>query len=205
MGLRHCFLMAGATFGIALSNQTSAQQPSASDGPSFVNGTSLVRPADYREWIFLSSGIGMSYDPPVGDPPAGSPAGPGFGNVFVNPSSYRSFLKTGAWPNGTVFVLEGRRSSTVGSINKNGWFQTEFAGMEALVKDSRLPDGWAFYLFGRGNAIRDTAAPLAGEELKRAQCFDCHSKNAAVEMSFVQFYPTLLEVAKQKGTLKPGF
>ncbi len=77
--------------------------------------------------------------------------------------------------------------------------------MEALVKDSRLPDGWAFYLFGRGTAIRDTAEPLAGEELKRGQCFDCHSKNAAVEMSFVQFYPTLLEVARQKGTLKPGF
>jgi hypothetical protein len=26
-----------------------------------------------------------------------------------------------------------------------------------------------------------------------------------VERTFVQFYPTLLEVARQKGTLKPGF
>jgi hypothetical protein len=37
------------------------------------------------------------------------------------------------------------------------------------------------------------------------QCVECHTKNAAVERTFVQFYPTLLEVARQKGTLKPGF
>lgn len=205
MGLKRRLLAVGAVCALAVSTQTIAQQQAPADGPRFVNGNSLVRPADYREWIFLSSGVGMSYDPVVGDPPAGSPAGPGFGNVFVNPSSYRSFLGTGKWPNGTVFILEGRQSSTVGSINKGGWFQKDLSGMEALVKDSRLPDGWGFYLFGRGTAIRDTAEPLAGEELKRGQCFDCHSKNAAVEMSFVQFYPTLLEVARKQGTLKPGF
>src|SRR5262249_5566126 len=33
------------------------------DGPRFVNGTELVKPADYREWIFLSSGLGMTYQP----------------------------------------------------------------------------------------------------------------------------------------------
>ncbi len=205
MSIKPWLFMVSTLCGITLAMQAGAQQSSSQDGPRFTKGNALVRPADYREWIFLSSGIGMSYDPAVGDPPAGSPAGPGFGNVFVNPSSYRSFMKTGKWPNGTVFILEGRRSSTVGSINKNGWFQTELAGMEALVKDSRLPDGWAFYLFGRGGTIRETAEPLAGEELKRAQCSDCHSKNAAVEMSFVQFYPTLLEVTRQKGTLKAGF
>ena len=205
MSIKPWLFMVSTLCGITLAMQAGAQQSSSQDGPLFTKGNALVRPADYREWIFLSSGIGMSYDPAVGDPPAGSPAGPGFGNVFVNPSSYRSFMKTGKWPNGTVFILEGRRSSTVGSINKNGWFQTDLAGMEALVKDSRLPDGWAFYLFGRGGTIRETAEPLAGEELKRAQCSDCHSKNAAVEMSFVQFYPTLLEVARQKGPLKAGF
>jgi len=33
-------------------------------------------------------------------------------------------------------------------------------------------------------------------------CQSCHSQNGAVDNTFVQFYPTLLEVAKQKGTLK---
>ncbi len=70
MGSRQWHVVA-AVCGIALSLQTSAQQQAPVDGPRFVNGTSLIRPADYREWIFLSSGVGMSYDPVVGDPPAG--------------------------------------------------------------------------------------------------------------------------------------
>jgi len=46
------------------------------------------------------------------------------------------------------------------------------------------------------------ATPLAGEAV--APCVECHSENAAVERTFVQFYPHLLEVAREKGTLKPG-
>jgi hypothetical protein len=175
-----------------------AQQP-ASDAPRY-RGTALVRPADYREWVFLSSGLGMTYDPPVGSPPAGSPSGPGFGNVFVNPSSYRSFLQTGTWPNGTTFVLEGRTSSSEGSINKGGRFQTALAGVEAEVKDSRFADGWAYFAFGRGNAVSDTAEPLSRQAA--AECVACHSEHGAVERTFVQFYPTLLDVARARGTLK---
>ena len=145
----------------------------------------------------------MAYDPPVGSPPAGSPSGPGFGNVFVNPSSYRSFMQTGQWPNGSVFILEGRNSSSEGSINKAGRFQTGLAGLEAEVKDARFPDGWAFFAFGPAGSMKDAAAPLSGTAV--ASCVDCHTKNTAVERTFVQFYPTLLDVARQKRTLKPGF
>jgi hypothetical protein len=145
----------------------------------------------------------MTYQPPVGSPPAGSPSGPGFGNVFVNPSSYRSFMQTGRWPDRTVFILEGRSSSSEGSINKGGRFQTALAGIEAEVKDRRFPDGWAFFNFGPAGAMKDAAEPLAGEQV--AACVECHTRNAAVERTFVQFYPTLLEVARRKGTLRPGF
>jgi hypothetical protein len=34
---------------------------------------------------------------------------------------------------------------------------------------------------------------------------ECHTQHTAVERTFVQFYPTLLEVARRKGTLKPAF
>jgi len=37
------------------------------------------------------------------------------------------------------------------------------------------------------------------------RCYACHAENAAVDNTFVQFYPTLFEVAKKAGTLKPGF
>jgi len=179
--------------GLALSLAVRAQQ-APGDGPRYTNGTHLVRPTDYREWIFLSSGLGMTYEPP-----SGSSAPVSFGNVFVNPSSYRSFLQTGKWPDRTIFVLEIRRSESEGSINKSGRFQTGVVAVEAEVKDSRFPDGWAYFNFGIGSE----APPLAGEQV--ARCVDCHTKNTAVERTFVQFYPTLLDVARQKGTLKPGF
>jgi hypothetical protein len=38
-----------------------------------------------------------------------------------------------------------------------------------------------------------------------APCVECHTKNTAVERTFVQFYPTLFEVARRMGTLKAGF
>jgi hypothetical protein len=112
-------------------------------------------------------------------------------------------METGRWPNGTVFVLEIRRSATEAAPNNGGRFQAELSVLEAEVKDARFPDGWAFFNFGRGTALTDVAAPLAGEAV--ARCVECHTKHTAVERTFVQFYPTLLEVARQKGTLKPGF
>lgn len=166
-----------------------AQQPI--DGPQYGNGNSLVRPANYREWIFLGAGLGMTYD--------ASAAGTTFTNVFVNPAAYRAFMNTGRWPDKSVFVLEFRASATEAPPNTAGRFQTRLVGIEAEVKDARFPDGWAFYNF-RG---ADSAAPLAGQDV--ASCVECHTKNTAVERTFVQFYPTLLDVARAKGTLKPGF
>ena len=118
--------------------------------PRYANGMNLVRPTDYREWAFVSSGLGMDYE---GDGPA--PASPRFGNVFVNPSSYQAFMKTGTWPDRTIFVLEFRASTTAGSINKTGRFQGELLAVEAEVKDARFPDGWAFFNFGSAKALRE--------------------------------------------------
>jgi len=173
-------------------------QQRADDGPQ-LTGNMLMRPANYREWVFLSSGIGMTYAP--GGTPANAPQL--FDNVYVNPSAYRAFLDSGRWPDRTIFILEQRASATEGSIVTGGRFQTKLAGMEAHVKDARLPGGWAFYAFGGGAQMRDAAAPLSGNAV--AGCVECHAKNTAVEETFVQFYPTLLDVARAKGTLKPGF
>jgi hypothetical protein len=177
----------GTAFSLAL-----RAQETRGDGPRYT-GTALVRPADYREWIFLSSGLGMTYEPP-----SANPRPPTFGNVFVNPSSYRSFMQTGKWPDKTIFVLEFRNSDSEASINRSGRFQTSLAAVEAEVKDSRFPDGWAFF-----NLRGDSAEPMSAAD--SAPCIDCHTKNTAVERTFVQFYPTLLDVARRMKTLKPGF
>jgi hypothetical protein len=164
------------------------------DGPQFAPDGQLTLPKDYRQWIFLSSGLGMTYGPAA----AANPANPRFDNVFVNPSSYRAFLETGRWPDKTMFILEIRSAAGRGSINNAGHYQNELLAIEAEVKDEkRFPQKWAYFGFGDKQA----ANALSGD----STCNSCHGQNAAVENTFVQFYPTLLEVAKTKRTLNAGF
>lgn len=113
--------------------------------------------------------------------------------MFANPEAYQAFLKTGAWPDKTVLILESRRSETKVSINKDGRVQTSISGLEAHVKDASH-GGWAFYSFGDGTQQEGTLFP------KTATCYSCHEQNAAVDTTFVQFYPTLADIAKAKGT-----
>jgi len=166
---------------------------SADSGPEFTSDGQLVLPANYREWVFLSSGLGMTYDPA----PEGN-ASPRFTNVFVTPASYRSYFEKGKWPDKTLLVLEIRSSASEGSINKGGHYQSDIVTVEAEVKDtSRFPgNGWAFFAMGKasmGKMIPRTAA-----------CYSCHQANGAVDNTFVQFYPALLPIAREKGTLNPA-
>ena len=161
-----------------------------SDGPEYTRDGMMARPKDYREWVFLSSGLGMTYGP------LASPGDPRFDNVFVNRSAYRGFLDTGRWPDKTVMVLEVRSSQSKGSINRGGHFQDEIVGVEVHVKDEkRFPGKWAFFGFSEGAQASEAIPATAG-------CYSCHTQNGAVDTTFVQFYPTLIGVAKAKGTMK---
>ena len=162
-------------------------------GPQYTPDAQLKFPADYREWVFLSSGSGMTYGPLARQGP------PQFDNVFVNTESYRAFLKTGHWPDKTTFILEVRASESHGSINNGGQFQTDITGIEAEVKDG---NSWTFYGFP---LTAGTPAATAKAIPRTASCYACHGKNTAVENTFVQFYPQLYEIAERLGTLNPGF
>lgn len=157
---------------------------------SYTKDGQLLMPKDYRSWIFLTSNIAMSY------PPAGAPDHPMFGNVFVNPKALEGFSKTGLWPDKTVLLIENRAASTGPGLDKNARFQTEVHGYEIHVKDASR-GGWNFYFIEEG-------APSGKPFAKDAACFTCHEKNAAVDTTFVQYYPTLIEIAKKHGTWKSG-
>lgn len=170
-----------------------ATDTAADDGPNYTTDGQLKMPERYREWIFLTSGVDMSYSP--------NPAMAGhsmFDNVFVNPAAYHAFLKTGTWPDRTTLVLEIRGAEGPSSINKRGHSQSpEIMGLEVHVKDARLEGGWGFYEF---------TGPGSAKVIKRpASCYQCHESHGAVDTTFVQFYPTLLGVAKAKGTLSPAY
>lgn len=165
-----------------------AASPDPQSGrPQYTGDNQLLRPADYREWIFLSSGLGMSYSAQAGHEM--------FTNVFVPQWAYQAFLKSGKWPDKTMFVVEDRDSTSKGSINKAGHYQTDSMGMGVEVKDeTRFPEKWAYFSFGD-----DTKSAGANP---KAACWSCHEDHAAVEHSFVQFYPTLKPVAKKFGTYR---
>ncbi|HET8647272.1 MAG TPA: cytochrome P460 family protein, partial [Vicinamibacteria bacterium] len=105
----------------------------SSDQPAYTREGELIFPAGYREWVFLGSGLGMTYGPAAPRPGEN----PAFDNVFVNPSAFARFKETGRWPDGTMFALEIRYSTSHGSINKGGHYQTDLAALEIHVKDSK--------------------------------------------------------------------
>jgi hypothetical protein len=177
---------------LMLSGLALSDAPAPIHGPQYA-GDQLLKPEQYREWIYLSSGFDMSY--------AAVPM-PGhhmFDNVFVEPGAYQMFLKTGTWPDKTLLVLEARDAEGKGSINKHGNYQsTGVMGLEVHVKDTaRFPGGWAFFSFE--GAKQASMIPV------KEDCYACHSDHAAVDTTFVQFYPTLMPLAQAKGTLSPNF
>ena len=175
-----------------------AQAP-APDGPQYTADGRLVRPLDYREWVFVTSGLGMTYGP--AQPAAGRP--PLFDNVFVTRAAYREFMRTGTWPDKTMFILELRAADENVSINNGGRTQGTMRAMEAAVKDvQRFPEGgWGYFSFDGTGGLVDSASPLPST----ASCYGCHKNNTAVDNTFVQFYPTLMDVARKMGTVKPTY
>jgi hypothetical protein len=160
--------------------------------PQYDAKGNLLRPTDYRDWEFLSAGYGMNYSPAPGSHEM-------FTNVFVPRWAYQEFLSTGKWPDQTMFVIDERDAQSKGSINKTGHFQTDLMGLAVEVKDSKkFPETWAYFGYGTDEKT-STPAP------KGNACFTCHEGHAAVEHTFVQFYPTLLPIAKSKGVLKAAY
>ncbi len=173
------------------------------DAPLFNKEGELLPPSDYRDWVYLTSGLNMSYSD------SGKRAGPAgetdeplpFDNVFVRPSAYREFQRTGSWPDHTMFVIEIRASRTKVHPNQSGYVQGDVVGMPAAVKDVRRfgDKKWGYF------SLMSDGKPIPSKPMSSDQCWNCHNKNGAVDNTFVQFYPTLKPIAAEKGTYRePG-
>jgi hypothetical protein len=163
----------------------------AANAPLYTPSGDLIAPTHYRDWVFLSSGLDMSY--------SDSPAMQGmsmFNNVFVDPDSWQEFKETGHRPDGTMFVLEVRGAESRRSINKHGKYQTQqVMGTEIHVRDeARFKGGWGFFDMD-GNKV---AKFIAYKESRYA----CHQAHGAVDTSFTQFYPTAKPIAMKAGTYR---
>jgi hypothetical protein len=178
----------------------------AEDGaPKFTTGGELERPTDYREWVYLTSGLDMFYGPAAnrGSPNRASV----FDNVFVTRDAYREFQRSGTWPDKTMFILEVRAAEHAASIDTTGNSQGKLVAIEAAVKDTQRfgsnagSNGWGYFTFDGDKGLKDSSAALP----TTATCYSCHATNTAVDNTFVQFYPTLFEIAKRLGTVKPTY
>jgi hypothetical protein len=179
----------GALLGIGRSTVAAEQ-----DLARYTSDGELIKPEQYRAWVTIGSGLNMAYGP-LREAAGGRPV---FTNVFVAPDAYRAFMNSGAWPDRTVFVLEARAANAVNQSpnGNNGYFQGDLLGIEAEVKDTkRFEKDWAFFRLSAARPSGPLIPPAA-------DCYSCHETNAAVENTFVQFYPALREIAKEKGTFK---
>lgn len=184
-----CLAVAVILLTVAAFNQSPSGGRST---PQYNDKGQLLLPEQYREWVYLSTGIDMSYTA------GGNMDHHMFDNVFVNPEAYKKFREMGTWPDKTMLVLEVRGAERT-SINQRGNSQSaEVMGVEVHIKDeAKFPGKWAFFGFDDGKVGNLFPAGAA--------CYTCHQAHAAVDTTFVQFYPTLLPVAKTKGTLSPAY
>ena len=166
--------------------------------PQYPGSDKMAVPGDYRDWVFLTSSLDLNYST------ASEPSTMHMlDNVFVNRDAYKAFLKTGTWPDQTVMVKENRMAESVGTLSKSGRFQTGVMNLEIHVKDKarfadRFSGGWAFFVSSDGKADGRLMP-------QSANCYSCHQDHGAVDTTFVQFYPTLFGIAKDRATLSANY
>jgi Cytochrome P460 len=144
-------------------------------------------PEGYRTWMFVGTSLGLEYGASAQD-------GPGsFHDIYIQPEAYEELKKTGRFPEKTILVMEiydaGTRDPKSGLTS--GYFQDQFTGLSAAVKDgARFPEGWGYVTFMRdGSRMVEAATPFP-----RESCYDCHHEHGATDNVFTQFYPMLRSV-----------
>ena len=167
----------------------------ADPAPSFNASGELARPADYREWIYLTTGLDMFYGPAASA--MRRDGGSVFTNVYVTPDAYREFMRSGKWPEKTQFILEARRAETAASIDNVGKSQGPLLAIESAVKDAARfgknegSNGWGYFTFDGPGGLKDSAGALATS----APCYACVAKSTEVRSAGEQYYPPWLEDA----------
>jgi hypothetical protein len=176
-------------------------QPRAVAGPRYSTDGKLLRPDDYRTWVFVGAELGVEYGPqayPDGKRPALRPDTKvgDFHNIYINPEAYSHYLRTGEFPDKTMLALDAYQAEQKEPqhIVRQGRFEGKQLHVEVAVKDRDRPDGsrtpWAYYSFPKtGDRPKELAATAAAHS--DSECYQCHLQHADRDNVWVQFYPTL--------------
>jgi len=163
---------------------------------SFNVDGSVDIPLDWRQWVF----VGAPLTPNALN--GGQAPFPEYHNVYIEPSAFEHWKRTGEWADGTQLVKElvlireaadcvkADNGSCLQSSGR-GYFQGEFAGLELKVRDSERfaeePGNWAYFSFGHQSEPYEQTATAFPTET----CNSCHAANADTDWVFTQYYPVL--------------
>lgn len=118
-------------------------------------------------------------------------------SVYVEPNTYRIFMKTGKWPEGSLMVKEFSTTNTDPKVcsgppaytcklgTSTIIFPNGHTGVAVMLKDNkRYPKeagGWAYFSFGHQAPPYQKLSPARG----RAQCAQCHIDNVGPKDDYV--------------------
>ncbi len=161
--------------------------------PEFTADGQLKVPklGSWRNWPFLGTPVTPN-DMNKGEAPF-----PEFHHVYMEPSAFAHYEKTGVFPEGTVITKELVTVGTKKASSGRGYFEGEFNGFEIAHKSKKLypkePGNWAYYSFGHHAPPYEATAKAQ----PTANCAACHETLADEDMVFTQYY-TNLRAAKPK-------
>ncbi len=150
----------------------------------FTSDGQLVRPQNYREWVFVGTPLTPN------DMNNGHAPFPEFHNVYIDPDAWSHYKDTGNFPEGTMLVKELVSVGSKQAVSGAGYFMGDFIGLEATIKSKeRFPDepgNWAYFSFGHEYPLAQTAKAFPSPA-----CNACHAASAADDFVFTQYYPVL--------------
>jgi|GEM_PF-2647150 len=118
-------------------------------------------------------------------------------SVYVEPNTYRIFMKTGKWPEGSLIVKEFSTTNTDPKVcsgppaftcklgTSTIIFPQNHTGLTMMLKDSKRfpkePGGWTYYGFGHQAPPYQAFSPARSH----AQCAQCHIDNVGPKDDYV--------------------
>lgn len=191
------FLLALAGIVVALLMGGATADDARKYEATFTAGGELIRPAGWREWIFIGSPLTPN------SLNGGEAAFPEFHSVYIDPESWAHWKETGEFREGTMIAKELTLVGSTAATSGIGFFNGDLQGFEIAHKDSsrysESTGGWAYYTFG--HKPEPYASSTAAQPT--AACAACHTAAAADDMVFTQYYP-ILRGAKNAGDAGAG-
>jgi hypothetical protein len=183
----------------ALGFFTRAADVPASHRPRYTAAGLLEAPKDFRSWVFVGADLAPDFRSSGTESRQAASATDSktpkkddvFHNIYINPESYETYIRTGTFPDPTMLVLEVFTEEKDVNGAAGIRFASKRIALWAAVKDRNRPGGgvpWAYYSFPLDDKSRPTKP---AKSFPDASCYDCHLKRASKDNVWVQFYPTL--------------